>query len=1186
MGRFNYTKEQQRVIDYREGNLLVSAAAGSGKTAVLVERIIKLIENGEVDITELLVVTFTKASALEMRERIGEALYKKFLETKNPLYRNQILNLSIANISTFHSFCLKIIKNYFYKTGLDPNYYLGDDQLMNILREQAITEVMERAYENMDEDFSFLEMSLEGIGTYSTIKTLVLDIYFKAISRENPIEWLDNLSKVQKMNTTEDYFQSEVFNYIFQKYLAKLDEIKEKCEHVKKFIDDYHLDFKAINDIFLYDGMVDSLIELKDDKAGLISEISKFEKFPRATALRNKEEDPLIEHFKLLRSDIQGKLKGLITDFKESIFSEDAIEYQKNSECIVRALSTLTKDFIEEFARIKKRNTVIDYSDIEHLALKIVYDGDEISEEAREIRQGFKEILIDEYQDTNYVQESLINAISKESIGKPNVFMVGDLKQSIYKFRNSAPEIFAGKYREYTREKSQYTVINLNQNFRSRKNILHFINFVFESVMSEEIGDVSYDHEAMLYHGMKFVGDDKPVELLFAQSEKADIEAEAMMVARQIKDLVENEHYINDKKGGECRITYSDIVILVRAIKGRVDVFSDVFKKMGIPLVTPSKTGFFAALEIAILLNILQIIDNPLQDLALISVLKSPVFNFTDDELVEIKYFDKEVMGADFFYLLKNYNGKPRLKEKVKGFLDTLARWNRLKNDVFVYELLENIIRDTDYFTLVALGRSGKNAINNVKTLLSQCMQFESAGYKGLVAFNTYIAKLKTKDIDFGLSNDLEIDDFVSIMTIHNSKGLEFPVVFLSTLHKEFNKMDSRSKLLIHDKLGAGVDIYFPEEQSVMASPIKNIIKTAINTDNLSEELRLLYVAMTRARERLYLTASVKDGFEEKFAEKIGKFRIGDKPSPALVAESKNLLDFILLGLAKSSIFDEFVEGGFAKEAVKEPLMSLSVIQSADEEIEEKITERTEASLDKELREKIEKNLNFVYPFEEKTKIRLRTTVSALKNEGEDSKEENTLFNDLSEKEYKNALKSDKIVGTSLNNNDNNIKGARLGTLYHEMMRLIPFKDVESLEDIKAFLADLLEKDGISLEEFEAINPRKIFRFFETEIGKRAKQADVRGELFRERTFILGVDTGDDDMYMVQGMIDLYFIEDGKIVLLDYKTDWVEEAGEATLLDRYRGQMKYYKQALKGFSDLEVEEVYLYSFRLGKNIKM
>ncbi len=1161
MGDVKYTLEQQRVIDFRGGNLLVSAAAGSGKTAVLVERIIKLIENKEVDINELLVLTFTNASALEMKERIGSVLYKKFSETGDSLYRDQILNLSISNISTFHSFCLKIIKDYFYKTPLDPNYRLADEQITKIMKDQAIKEVLEKNYEKMGEDFAFLDSAFEGIKLGSSIASLVLNLYEKAISRPKPKEWLSEVVELQDIKTQKDYITSPIFEYAYKDILDKLNFIKEKVDYTLEFIDDYNLDIKAVDDISVYNENCESLLHLIDKPLEFMEALACNPTI-KNTRVVNKEDDFIIEKFKVLRKDISDSLKGLVGYVKELIFDDEKILSQERSYKLVSELSRLACEFMDEYAKIKLKNNFIDFSDIEHMALSIVYDGDERSPEALEIRDRFKGILIDEYQDTNYVQESLVKAISKEAIDEPNVFMVGDLKQSIYKFRNSAPEIFASKYKTYSREDSSYTAISLNKNFRSRKNVLHFINTIFENIMSEKVGDLTYDHEAMLYKGRDFVGSDPDAELILVSGSGSDIENEAIAVAKKIKDLVNGNHYINSKDGTQRKICYKDIVILTRAIKGRVEVFSDVFGRMDIPLVTPSKTGFFGALEIVSLLNVLMIIDNPLQDIPLVSVLKSAIFSFSDDELVSIKYFDEENRTADFYYLLKKYseNNDNELVIKINAFIERLEKWRKAKNDLSVYELLNMIIEDSKYFNLVALSFAGKNSVNNVKALLKQAYEFESDGYKGLYAFNKYIETLKSKEIDFGLSNQMEDDDFVTIMTIHNSKGLEFPVVFLSTMQKQFNMMDSRSKLLVHDKYGLGVDIYYPDDDIVVNSPIKRIIKSAINADNLSEELRLLYVALTRAKERLYLSAGVNEKYLENLDSKIEEYRMGKQVSEALVSSARSFLDLVLMGLSRTSVFDDLFEEKYYTSG-EEAKMKLALINIEDEVFEMRHNLKAE-ELDEETKQEIRKNLGFSYKYESKTKEVLRTTVSKLK-EGEE----------------KPSLRASKQSIP-----DAEISGARLGTIYHDIMRVIDFSAIKSLDDVRKFLGDLEAESFLSSEEKDAIDAKKIYGFLSSEMGKRVVKAFEKGKVYREKPFILGEDIGDGDMVLVQGMIDLYFIENDKIVLLDYKTDKVGSGYENILAERYEVQMSYYKKAIKGFSDLELSEVCLYSFTLGKTI--
>ncbi len=1162
MSKVKYTKEQQKVIDYRGGNLLVSAAAGSGKTAVLVERIVQRIVCREISIDEVLVVTFTNASAMEMKERIGRALYDIYEKSGDDYIKSQLFNISTADISTMHSFCKKIISNYFFKTDLDPRAKIADEQSLQLLRYEVMENLLEDCYEKNEEDFLLLSNTFEGIGSESKIRDMVFQLYYKSMSRGKPIKWLDEIVANNTFETEEDYLGSEVLNFLFDNIRGKLIYLNKKIDSLLKNYKDHEMLKKSIEQIYDYKDIIDSLLSKFGDKKELIMTA-------RRVTLDNlkavKGNDPDIIKYKETRKEIKATLKSDILEKLTSMYFEHILEGLRYSKKFLETLTNLTKEFINRYSDEKKKNTMLDFNDLEHIAIKILYENGEISEVAKEIRNNYKEILIDEYQDTNYVQEMIVAAVSKESIGEPNVFMVGDLKQSIYKFRNAVPKIFASKYSQYSYENSKYTKVDLNKNFRSRESILNFINHIFKNIMSEKVGDINYDKNAYLYKGASFSKREENVEIIICEKDKtnSNLSIQEEIVANKIKELVHNENYIDDKKTGERkRIRYSDIAILLRSDSGAIQELSNVFKKHNIPLVRKSKTGYFDSLEIIILLAGLDIIDNPNQDEQIICVMKSAMFNFSDDELVEIRTINRDLT---FFDATKEYAllGEDEITlTKVNGFLQQLDEWILASKELTVYELLNKIIEDTDYMSKMSLSTGSKSTINNINLLLAQAFEYEETSYKGLFNFARFIRTMKNKKLDFGVANDVQTDNFVSVLTVHGSKGLEFPVVFLMNTQKTFNKRDAVGNMLVHDELGVGMSLYYPEQKLIVDSPINEVLKDAIKLDSVSEEMRLLYVAMTRARERLYITASVNNwGDIDKKLLKYGQ-EDTDVIAPFNVEKSNSFLDFIIAGTTNSHFFEKNFD---VKDYYKSdgPLCSkLTLIEDVAIEETQEVSQE-EDFLSESDKEKIEENIRFKYPFEKATKTTLRTTVSEIKKR-------------YSEEEDFNFMPGDR----------NNTGGAKLGTAYHLVMEKIPFDKVDSRNYVKDFIKDLLEKDILSEEEMTLIDHESIFSFFESEVGKRAILAYNKGELYKEKSFILGLEAEDNDMTMVQGMIDLYFVEDDQIVLIDYKTDNVSSENKNVFTDRYKVQLALYKKAVAAFTGLPVKEVFIYSSTLREFIEI
>ena len=1165
----------------------MAAAAGSGKTAVLVERIINKIINQKMDIDKMLVVTFTNAAASEMRERILNAIYKKIDENpEDERLQRQITLLNKASICTIDSFCLDIVRNNFFEIDIPQNFRIGDTTEIEILKQDVLEELFEEKYENQDEDFKKLINTYTSYKDDTPLKELILKIYTYIQSNPYPEKWLKE--KIEMFNMS-DKLEQDFSNTIWGKLL--LEQVKEiiedgeiKLETEKEIIsryDELMIYYKILEDDIEQIELLKSNLD-NWDKAYELAQNIKFKTWTSNKKITLEEKDIAKE----VRDEVKKSI-GKITD-KILIFnSKEANEDINDMYAVLSKLKATIIEFGEKFSKRKKEKNIADFSDIEHFALKILLDENGMPTEiAKKYQEKFEEIAIDEYQDSNLVQEYILTSVSKGN----NIFMVGDVKQSIYKFRQARPDLFLSKYKTYklkSENPKEGLKIQLFKNFRSRKEVLDFSNIIFENIMSEKLGELEYTQEEYLNLGAEYkeTGENLKAEINVLNIKDADeeiedsdeeekeraedIELEARFVANRIKQLIDGKFQIYDAKKGEKRnIKYKDIVILLRATRESAPIFEKEIIKLGMPVFSDSSTEYLESLEIQTMMSLLKIIDNPLQEIPLVAVMRSIIGGFTDNELVQIRLSDK----YDNFYncILKSKKDvEKETREKIEKFLNNLEKWRKEQEYLSLDELIWKIYNDTGYYDCVGLMPNGIQRQANLKILFERAKQCEAMSFKGLFNFINYIEKVKTSSKDMDSAKIIgENEDVIRIMSIHKSKGLEFPVVFLSGTGKLINMQDINNKILLHPEIGIGVKYIDYDRQIEYDTLSKQAMKEKIRNETISEEMRVLYVALTRAKEKIIVTGYSNANKAHELAELVFKYK---KINPMILKKYKSYLDWIRIvyeyNKAKMQELAEIKE--FSKSEV------IELCKKTSEQNEEDLNIEIEESAIQNLKE-ILKILQNKYQYEASTVIPTKTSVTEIKR----------IMQNENESEVKLEMPKPKFLQSD---EETSIAGAEKGTLIHLCLQKLNLHKREyKLDEIKDLIQELVDKKIITLKEAEAINKWKIFNFTKSNIWKEMCEAKL---VEREKPFytnipakqIYGTDT--EESILVQGIIDLYYInQKDELVLVDYKTDYVENQDE--LITKYKTQLDLYKTALEEALNKKVSKIYIYSTYLDKEIKI
>lgn len=1211
---------------------------GSGKTAVLVERIINKIINENIDIDKLLVVTFTNAAAQEMRERVLDAIYSKLEENpEDERLQRQITLINKASICTIDSFCLDVIKNNFYEIDISPNFRIADTAEINLLKQDVLEELFENKYEVQDEDFTRLVTTYTSYRDDTPLKELVLKIYDYIQSNPFPSKWLkekvemfnlkdrldENFAKTVWGNMLLQELEEELIDDILMLQKAKMTLAREPdLDKFEKVIDDD----------------IDSLQTLKInldswDKAYEISSNLQFKKWPVDRKLIFQEKDEA----KAVRDSVKKKLKKK-TDKILVFSSKEANQDIYDMYEILNLLKNLILEFDEHFNKAKREKNILDFNDIEHLALKILLKEDEDgmqvpSEVAKMYQDRFCEIAIDEYQDSNLVQECILTAIQKNN----NIFMVGDVKQSIYRFRQARPELFLEKYAEYklkeSKKENDNLKIKLFKNFRSREGILDFTNLIFENIMSNLLGDIEYNQNEYLNLGANYetekganlkaeiniidlkdddFGDvsekfEDPKKQNFGtrppnfaqnsddEEETTQIiesaEVEAKFVANKIQEIIESHHKVYDTKKAEFRdVAYKDIVILLRSTKDIAPIYEKAILNLDMPVFCDTSAEYLDSIEIQTIMSVLKVIDNPLNDIPLVTSLRSSIGGFTDNDLVQIRLSDK----YDNFYntmLKAKLNADKPLREKIDGFVKNIEAWRKEQEYLGLDELIWKIYTDTGYYNYVGLMPNGDLRQANLKKLFERAKQYETASFKGLFNFINFIEKLQLSSGDLGSAKLIgENENVIRIMSIHKSKGLEFPIVFLAGTGKQFNLMDLNNSVLLHHDMGFGVKYINYERQIEYDTLSKSSMRNRLLQDTLSEEMRILYVAQTRAKEKLYISATSKDIEKElsdmkQVADMYPKTE--NKINPVLVKKYKRYIDWILL----TSLYDK---EKFNNLATINIINKKDILNIDDEEKENtdviKILENKEEN--KKDLSKVKELLEYEYRYKLSINIPTKTSVTRLKQMKQENEENQVYLEDIINDDDEN--KEQEMIFSKPNflreDKEEKLTSAQKGTLIHLCMQRLDYKRDYEINDIKELIQELQAKQIIKELEANAINPEKIYKFTKSTIWRQMQEAK---EVYQEKPFYINIPAKDiykeniDEDILVQGIIDLYYIDkNDNLILVDYKTDYVEHNKEKELVDKYIEQLNLYSKALEKDLHKKPYKIYIYSTYLNKAIEI
>ena len=1343
-----WTQEQQNVIDSRGGNLLVAAAAGSGKTAVLVERIIQMILNSDlkIDIDKLLVVTFTNAAASEMRERIGDAISKKLDENPEDEHlQDQLVLLNKASITTIHSFCLEVIKSNFHKINLDPNFRIGDETECSLMKLEAIDETFDILYEQNDEEFCYLVDCYAEKRGDSNLQNLILSIYSFVMASPYPKVWLKE--------SAEDFNIAYDFDFATSKWAkAILETVKIQMEGIEKSL------CKAIEDVYGIDELVTFTNKLKieyekikeilyacdtswSDAYRQISSMT-FENYAKGVKRIPKDAPSYIKEEKDKAKKIRDNAKKSIEKIKTSVFNknyDDLKDEIKFLYPIVKSLSDVVLMFEQIYSQKKRDKGIIDFNDIEHFALQILTETDENgdfvfdeegknipSDIALEYREKFYEIFIDEYQDSNQVQEVILSTIAKQK--EPNRFMVGDVKQSIYRFRQAKPEIFLQKYATYDTDlSSKYKKIMLYKNFRSRKEVVDSVNYIFEHIMSKNLGEIDYNEEEKLNLGANFeeVEDEKIIlggatEIHLMEKKVPEVEdpdeeeeegedldasqIEARMVGKIIRDIMRpNENgeimQVFDKKLETYRnVEYKDIVILLRATSAWAPVFAEELINMDIPTYADMGQGYFETMEIQVIMSFLKVIDNPMQDIPLIAILRSPIYGFTPEDFIDIRITDKKVSfyeamrmfvgekidlsneeeqdiaedeisddtgneiidlnineensyvdaDMDDYYQNINYEDfeyeneefiyndevmyesyisenieddliyeinsniegdeesqKSELELKVRRFLDDLKELQEKSMYMSTDEFLWYIYTNSGYYAYCGALPGGSQRQANLRILFERAKQFEETSFKGIFNFINFISKLKKSNSDMGSAKTLgENANVVRIMSIHKSKGLEFPIVICSGMGRNFNTMDFRKDVLYHHELGYGPQIVDFERRISYPSIAKEALKCKINIENISEEMRILYVALTRAKEKLIITSSIKD-IEQNMHKWSSNISTEKMVSKYDILNGKNYMDWMMPAIIKHKDLEDIRETYNLSTSISmedESKWSVKTWSRDDIDFEKQEKEGIREVLntmdlsqhDTEYYEQIEKKLNFEYPYLGVVKKAASISVTEIKKRQEEYEEQD---DSLGLYKHKTTLKKPKFLSES--QKTEKITGARRGTIVHLIMEVLDFEKINTESEIKAQIQDLVKRRIITEKESQVLSPRKIMRFFKSPIAKRMlsskfvkreqkiyTQIKMNDIYLNDEIFKNNRETYENESVMLRGVIDLYFEEDDGLVILDYKTDFVDKNNKKEIIHKYKKQIEIYADVLSKLTGKKVKEKYLYLFGIDEQVKV
>ncbi len=1230
-----WTDEQWKAIWAKGHDILVSAAAGSGKTAVLIERLIQKIlapADKRINVDELLVVTFTNASAAEMRNRMAEALEKAIAkDPENEFLRLQLNLLNKAQISTLHSFCLSICREFAYLIDLDPGFRLASPDEAALIQDDVLMDVLERAYSGQLENITIDEMhqlvdAFTSDRNDQAIEAILQNMYDTSRVQPNPYAWLHKLPN--SYNIAEDASIDETFigKNVRHTIIQTLQQAEEtmrlalqyaqtttlaKLEPNKEFMAKDYVEVKAIREQF--EQSWEMAYELVKSKA--------WDRIKNTTSKDDPEQHAIYQKVKELRD----LAKSLLADLQKTYFSRSPklfIQEMIATKPRIETLVKLTIHYSESFKAEKLKQGVLDFSDLEHFALEILTEPGTLqpSAVAQAYKSRFKEVLVDEYQDTNILQETILQLVKSGDSANGNLFMVGDVKQSIYAFRLAAPKLFLEKYKMFEENPTNNGMkIDLNANFRSRQEVLHGTNYVFEKIMDEEVGEISYDEQAKLKPRANYSEMTVPIELVLLESddassstsysleeESSEIEdeeesidaaqQEARYIIRRIRDMVESEAPVYNPKTKTTRpIRYQDIVVLMRS-RTWYTTFAEEFKQAGLPLYAETDGGYFESIEVMTMINTLKVIDNPYQDIPLVSVLRAPFIGLTETELASIRLFEKDPninvpRSGAFYDLLRQYEDSGLANEtkvKIETFFNWFQSWRDFSRHGSLADLVWKVYSDTMYYEMVGAMANGKQRQANLRALHDRALSYEKSSFRGLFRFLRFIDRMHSRGDDLGIAKSIgESDDVVTLITIHKSKGLEFPVVFVAGMDRSFNNADFRSRYMFDETFGIAVNTVNTELNFMTKSLPILYISDKKRAKMKAEEMRILYVAMTRAKERLILVGSIKSW--DKTKEDWERFEsIGTQDVLPSYERSKanSYLSWVGPALASHPEY-VFVRHGYNSEPVDVKEWTVHVIPNTEfkqrliESVEDKVAGSEQVN--DELLQVLKKRFDFNYSYQSAITLKSKTSVSELKR-----------MQALEEMEQNPYTTTSSVFLTTpkpsflREEKKRPLSASQVGTAVHVVMQHAPNTGLFTIEEATAHINSLVERQLLTEEEGKAIDPSKIVAFYATDIGRRLLQAT---HVLKEVPFTLSIKMVDDESQIIQGVIDCMFEEsDGKWVLLDYKTDKILShfaQGEALykeMANRYETQLNYYTDAIESIKRVKVKEKVLYLYDIGQSL--
>ena len=1209
MQEIKWTPEQQQVIDARNNHILVSAAAGSGKTAVLAERIIRRLTDEKMDIDRFLLVTFTDAAAAEMRDRIRGAIEKR-LEEEEPEsetgahLQRQLGLLPSAAISTLHTFCLGVIRDHIQMVDISPDFRVMDDAEKALLGEDVMDEVLLSAYEEKTPEFEQCIETFRDDKSDKPVREHIRTLYNKARSVPDELKWLANCAAVYGVGSAEEMFElpwvEELVSYfqrLFTGFAFRAKDLLAICREEngpKGYAEAIEDDMRFFMDLSEADGYeaVRSLME-------------GHEKFRTLGSNRKYTPDPdKLNYAKNRREQYKKRYEKIPSQYffddPETLF-----EHFHHSGTAVKELLRLTEKYHEKYSEAKLVRGCIDFDDMEHFALKILEDGDT----GMEYRRRYIEVMVDEYQDISAIQERLLDLITRSETGERNRFMVGDVKQSIYSFRLSRPELFMEKLDSFGKRVIDPGIrIDLSSNFRSRREIIDSCNAVFRSLMQKEAGGVIYDGAAELVYGGIFddcIFEDQlqKTEIMLLDVNKDDAALtdehqrvlEARMVAHRIAELTGHMMIKDPETKAGRPLRYGDITILLRTMKGWSEVFQEVLEEYGIPVYCETATGYFSATEVRTVLDYLRVLDNPYQDIPVTAVLTSPMGGFSAEDLAAVRLIDRKI---PFYRCLESYRSSgsdPVLAAGIGDLLDQVERHREKMYELPLPELIRLILHETGYEYYLRALPGGERRKANINMLTEKAAQFEETGYKGVFHFLRYLDQLRSFDYDYGeASLESGMTDAVRIVSIHKSKGLEYPVVILAGLEKPMNTSDATGKLIVHPDLGAAAKDVDQEKRIVYQNIYRNYLQHRLMTESLGEELRVLYVAMTRAKEKLILA-----GCEKKPEEKLNEWRtmtwIHEQLPVDYVLACKTFLQMVMPAACR---YDDL----FTIDVRTIPDMKAREVVEFTEQFarEDDLvfweSRRDRFPVDAVLKDAVGTDMNRQYSYARLTRIKPKFSVSELKRQS--MEEEFRAAEDLpgafgEPAEVSGTIgKSADVSGSPAVSGGNT--AAERGTAFHRFLELLDFCRVD-LSDAEGSLAaqreEMISSGKLAREAADLLDMKPLAAFVSSRLGSRIRKAAAEGKVFRERRFMMEVgaseiypEAHEDDTVLIQGVVDLYFEEDGEIVVVDYKTDRVRDASELVL--SYKKQLELYARALSQGLDRPVKEQILYSLHLNREVRL